>query len=69
MEDYDKQELIAELTEQYGKDVYTTDELGEAFEVHSFTAPFVIVTKKDTNEKGTLEFSHMPRVYFNFVKD
>ena len=69
MEDYEKQELMAELTGLYGEDVYTTDELREAFEVHSFLAPFVSVTKRATGEKGTLEFAHMPRVYFNFCKE
>ncbi len=69
MEDGEKQELMAELTGLYGEDVYTTKELGEAFRVHSFLAPYVIVTKISTGEKGTLEFAHRPRVYFNFVKD
>jgi hypothetical protein len=37
--------------------------------VHSFLAPFVVVTEKATGEKGTLEFTHMPRFYFNFIAD
>lgn len=51
------------------KEEYTTDELTEKFIVHGFMAPFVVVTKKDTGEKGTLEFTHRPRVYFNFIAD
>jgi len=48
------------------KDSYTTAELGEYFIVHGFSAPFVIVTRKSDNRKGSLEFTHNPRIYFNF---
>ena len=32
-------------------------------------APFVIVQRKSDREKGSLEFQHCPRFYFNFVLD
>ncbi len=48
---------------------WTTEELQRDFTVHSFLAPFVIVTRKSDNAKGTLQFEHMPRRYFNFVAD
>ena len=45
----------------------TTAEMAEAFTVHSFAAPFVLVTRKSDGERGSLEFTHNPRFYFNFV--
>jgi len=48
------------------KKTWTTDELLKDFTVHSFLAPFVIVTRKSDGKKGTLEFTHSPRVYSNF---
>lgn len=60
--------LRKELEDEVGT-VYNTTELKESFEVISFLAPFVVVIKKETQEKGTLEFTHLPRFYFNFVKD
>jgi hypothetical protein len=32
-------------------------------------APFVIVTRKSDGAKGSLEFTHNPRFYFNFAVD
>jgi hypothetical protein len=60
--------LKADLESKYN-DVYTTDQVRELFEVHGFLAPWVTVTRKETGEKGTLEFTHSPRFYFNFIKD
>lgn len=50
------------------KDVMTTDEMREKFEVVSFLAPFVMVVRKADGVKGTLEFVHMPRYYYNFIE-
>ncbi len=56
-----------ELEKKYGKDnVWDTTELQETFEVKGFAAPFCVVTKKDTGEKGAVIFQHMPRFYFAF---
>lgn len=46
--------------------VWDTDELREEFEVLGFGAPFVVVRKRSTGEKGSLEFCHSPRYYFNW---
>jgi hypothetical protein len=54
-----------ELEEAYGK-VYTTPEATEAFEFISFLAPFAIVVERSTGKKGTLQFDHMPRFYYDF---
>jgi hypothetical protein len=36
---------------------------------YGFMAPFVIVTRKSDGAKGSLEFTHNPRFYFNFAVD
>lgn len=48
---------------------WTTDELQEEFEVIGFLAPFVVVRRRADGMKGSMEFTHMPRMYFNFVPD
>ncbi len=48
---------------------WTTDQVRELFDVHSFLAPFCFVTRKSDGVKGSLEFTHSPRVYFNFTPD
>jgi len=58
-----------ELVDLYGEDdVFNREELTLAFEVHSFWAPFITVTRKRDNVRGCLQFSDMPRFYFNFTK-
>jgi hypothetical protein len=52
----------------YGQ-VWDTDELADDFQVIGFMAPFVVVRKKADGVKGSLEFQHDPRFYFNFQKD
>jgi hypothetical protein len=54
------------LEAQYGQ-VWTTAELSEDFEVLGFAAPLVVVRRKSDDKKGSLEFQHNPRLYFNFV--
>jgi hypothetical protein len=48
---------------------WTTEELGRDFEVIGFLAPFVAVRRRSDGVIGTLEFTHLPRWYFNFVYD
>lgn len=47
----------------------TTQEVQELYTIESFMAPYAIVTRKSDGVRGTLEFTHMPRFYFNFVED
>lgn len=49
--------------------VYNTDELKAKFEVIGFCAPYVAVKDRETNKKGSLQFTHLPRFYFNFIAD
>jgi hypothetical protein len=48
---------------------WTTQEMGDEFEVLGFSAPFVVVRRKADGRKGSLEFTHMPRVYFGWKED
>lgn len=52
----------------YGR-VWTTEELSRDFTVEGFLAPFVVVRRKGDEQRGSLEFQHRPRFYFNFVPD
>ena len=54
------------LEAQHGQ-VRTTAELSEEFEVLGFAAPLVVVRRKSDGKKGSLEFQHNPRLYFNWV--
>jgi len=56
------------LEAQHG-DVWDTEQLSQRFEVLGFLAPFVVVRRKADGMKGSLEFQHLPRFYFNFHTD
>ncbi len=53
------------LEAEHGQ-VWDTDQLREDFNVVGFMAPFVSVRRKSDGAEGTLEFTHMPRFYFDF---
>ena len=56
------------LEAQHGQ-VWNTEELSRDFEVVGFLAPYVVVRRKSDGRKGSLEFQHHPRFYFNFKAD
>ncbi len=56
------------LEAKYGQ-VWDTRELARDFIVIGFAAPYIVVTRKADAVKGSLEFQHQPRFYFNFVAD
>ena len=56
------------LADKYGQ-VWDTAELTAEFEVKGFMAPYVVVQRRADGRKGSLEFQHTPRVYFNYVAD
>ena len=45
---------------------WTTSELQKDFEVEGFGGGLCVVRRKSDNVRGSLEFDHMPRVYYNF---
>jgi hypothetical protein len=56
------------LEAQYGQ-VWDTGQLTQDFEVIGFLAPLVVVRRRSDGVKGSLEFQHRPRLYFNFAPD
>jgi hypothetical protein len=46
--------------------VWDTQQLTQDFEVVGFLAPLVVVRRKADGVKGSLEFQHAPRLYFNW---
>jgi hypothetical protein len=61
-------DVCREMENRYGK-VWDTEGLRQDFEVLGFMAPFVVVREKATGKKGSLEFLHSPRMYFNWQED
>ena len=43
-----------------------TDQLSEDFEAIGFMAPLIVVRRRSDGVKGSLEFQHSPRLYFNW---
>jgi len=56
------------LEAKHGR-VWETSELAADFDVLGFLAPYVAVRRKSDGRKGSLEFQHNPRFYFDFVPD
>lgn len=48
---------------------WDTAELQRDFDVIGFLAPYVVVRRKSDGQRGSLEFTHHPRTYFNWVPD
>ena len=73
-----RRELVAEinsnardkekLEKEFGK-VWDLGELQKEFVIHSFAAPFIIVTRKSDGQKGSMTFQHRPRFYYDFETD
>jgi len=53
------------LQAQHGQ-VWDTSELQDDFEAVGFMAPYIVVRRRSDGVKGSLEFQHQPRLYFNF---
>jgi len=73
-----RRQRLAEINAQPGSrealeakhgQVWNTQELSRDFDVIGFLAPFVVVCRKSDGKKGSLEFQHHPRFYFNFKVD
>ena len=56
------------LEARYGQ-IWDAAQLAEDFTVLGFMAPYVVVRRRSDGRKGSLEFQHVPRFYFNFVLD
>jgi hypothetical protein len=60
---------IRETLEAENGRVWDTAQLAEEFEVIGFMAPLAVVRRRSDGRKGSLEFQHHPRLYFNFAPD
>lgn len=66
----EEQERYNQLVEDFGaNNVWDTDQVSKAFVIEGFMAPFVVARKRDTGERGSLQFCHHPRFYFNWKVD
>jgi hypothetical protein len=70
-----RRERLAEINAEPGSrealeakcgQVWDTSELRREFEVLGFAAPLVVVRRRSDGVRGSLEFQHDPRLYFNF---
>jgi len=66
MDEQQEQDVRSRLEADY-TEVLDTKQMQEKYEVSRFIAPLVIVIRKEDNKRGSLEFTHMPRFYFNFM--
>ena len=73
-----RRERLAEINAEPGSrealearhgQVWDTGQLAQDFEVIGFLAPLAVVRRRADGVKGSLEFQHRPRLYFNFVPD
>lgn len=55
-----------EALEAQHDQVWSTDELRADFEVLGFMAPYVVARRRSDGVKGSLEFQHNPRFFFNW---
>lgn len=51
----------------YDGPTWDTETMQRDFEPLGFAAPFIVVRRRSDGQKGTLTFTHNPRVYFDFV--
>jgi hypothetical protein len=56
------------LEAEYGQ-VWDPWQLENEFVVLQFTAPYVVVCRTADGARGSLEFQHHPRYYFNLVTE
>lgn len=59
-------EIRAVLQDQYGEQVWNSEELLDTFEVSHFEPPYVHVIQKADGVRGTVAFNDDPRFYFAF---
>ena len=53
------------LEAEYGQ-IWDTSQMCKDFDAVCFMAPYVVVVRKVDSIKGSLEFQHNPRFYYNF---
>jgi len=64
----DEQAEVRQTLEEKHGQVWNTVQLRQDFVVEGFSMGIVVVTRKSDNVRGSLDFTHLPRFYFNFVE-
>lgn len=54
------------VPDNYDGPVWDTTQMQAEFEVLGFAAPCVVVRRRSDGVKGSLYFTHSPRIYFDF---
>jgi superoxide dismutase len=62
----EKKALRVQLEAQYGQ-VWDLQQLQSEFTIKSFGGGFVFLIRKADGVHGSMEFTHMPRLYFSFI--
>jgi len=52
-----------------GEQTWTTQQLREDFEVLGFSMGIVVARRRSDGVKGSLEFTHNPRLYHGWAED
>lgn len=60
---------MSETTAPPERTEWDTPQLREDFEVVAFAAPFVLVVRRATGQRGVLTFEHYPRRYFDWTPE
>jgi hypothetical protein len=63
-----KARLRAELEASYGQ-VWDATQVTVDFEVLGFRAPLVVVRRRADGKRGSMEFTHSPRLYYGFIPE
>lgn len=50
------------------RETWTTEELQQEFTVEGFALCMVVVTRKSDGVRGSLDFTHAPRLYYDFME-
>jgi hypothetical protein len=61
------EDVKAELVRTWGE-VLTTDEATAKYTFEGFGGGLVVVTRKSDGVRGSLNFTHIPRYYFDFME-
>ncbi len=62
------EEQFKERLEKQYKEVMTTDEAREKYEFTGFCMGLALVKRKSDGVTGTLDFTHSPRFYYQFIE-
>lgn len=52
-----------------GEPTWDTAAMQAEFQVLGFSAPFVVVRRRSDGVRGSLQFTHQPRIYFGWDAD